>query len=120
MEQELPLVITRRDDVICCEVRGDVTILSEPYFAQAYEQMRAERMKKVLLLFSGDVYINSGGIVALSQFLIRARTENRLVAIAGLSDHFKKIFAMVGISKVAHICDTPEQALQEMAAADGN
>ena len=117
MEQELPLVITRRDNVICCEVRGDVTILSEPYFAQAYEEMRAERMKKVLLLFSGDVYINSGGIAALSQFLIRARTENRSVAIVGLSDHFKKIFDMVGISRVARIHDTPEQALADLAAA---
>ncbi len=58
--------------------------------------------------------------MALSQLLIRARKESQTVGIVGLSDHFKKIFDMVGIAKVARIYDTFEAALEDMAAAGGD
>jgi anti-anti-sigma regulatory factor len=36
------------------------------------------------------------------------------VGIAGLSDHFKKIFNMVGITKFAKLYNTQEEALKAL------
>ena len=45
----------------------------------------------------------------------QTKQENQLIGITGISDHFKKIFGMVGITKFAKIYDTVEEALEMMA-----
>ncbi|MBW2707513.1 MAG: STAS domain-containing protein [Deltaproteobacteria bacterium] len=68
--------------------------------------------------FKGSMrlYINSGGIALLIQLLARIKSNNQQVVITGISDHFKKIFGMVGITKFAPIYDSEEAALQILAA----
>ncbi len=65
--------------------------------------------------FDEEAYINSGGIALLIQLLSETKKNNQQVGITGLSDHFKKIFNMVGITKFAKIYDTREEALENMS-----
>jgi len=53
----------------------------------------------------------------LIQILAQTKRNRQLIGITGVSDHFKKIFAMVGITKFATIYPTFEEALAKMAAA---
>ena len=46
-----------------------------------------------------DAYINSGGIALLIQILAQTKRNNQQIGITGISDHFEKIFHMVGITK---------------------
>ena len=61
-------------------------------------------------------YINSGGIAVLIQILAQTKRNNQNIGIAGLSDHFQKIFKMVGITKFATIHNTVEDGLDALSA----
>jgi anti-anti-sigma regulatory factor len=41
-----------------------------------------------------------------------AKDHDQQVAVTGLSSHFKKIFRMVGISKLAKVFDSLEEAME--------
>lgn len=108
--------IFKRNDVTILEVPGDVTIFSESLLNQAYAYACADGASKIMLKFAADAYINSGGIALLIQLLAQARKNQQQVGITGLSEHFKKIFNMVGITKFAKIYGTLDEALQGMAS----
>ena len=107
--------IEQHDALFSMAIKGDITSFSEPYLNQAYENLNSQHTpKKILLVFEKDAYINSGGIAVLIQILARTRKKNQLIGITGLNSHFKKIFNMVGITKLATIYDTFEDALSTM------
>lgn len=95
-------------------IEGDVTALSESSFNEAYRQANDHAANKILLKFSEDAYINSGGIAVLIQILSKTFKNKQIVGITGLTDHFKKIFNMVGITKFATIYNTLDDALKYM------
>ena len=101
--------------VTLLDIQGDITAFSEPYLNEAYNHADQQGATHVLLKTGRDIYINSGGIAVLIQILAQAKQNNQLIGISGISDHFKKIFKMVGITKFAKIYDTVEVALERMA-----
>ena len=115
MKQENEIRLEQLGDVTLFDIRGDVTLLSEPFLNEAYENANNQGTSKILLKFEQSAYINSGGISVLIQLLSKTKKNNQQIEIAGLSDHFKKIFNMVGITKFANIYDTREEALESMS-----
>ena len=102
-------------DVTLFDIMGDVTALSEPFFYDAYAKANEQGASKILFQFKKDSYINSGGIALLIQILAETKKNNQRSGIIGLSDHFKKIFNMVDITKFARIYDTVEEALEDLS-----
>jgi anti-anti-sigma factor len=96
-------------------IRGDLTSFSEPLLSEAYQNANTQGASKILLKIEKEAYINSGGIAALIQILAQSKRNNQHIGITGVSDHFKKIFAMVGITKFADIHESVENALKEMS-----
>jgi anti-anti-sigma factor len=96
-------------------IQGDLTSFSEPLLSQAYQNANEQGAGKILLKIDREAYINSGGIAALIQILAQSKRNNQNIAITGVSDHFKKIFSMVGITKFADIHETVENALEIMS-----
>ena len=115
MEQQTEIALETVGDVTLFDVKGDVTALSEPFLNEAYETVKAQGVSKILLRFNKDAYINSGGIALLIQVLAETQKNNQKAAITGLSDHFNKIFNMVGITKFARIYNTLDDALEAMS-----
>jgi anti-anti-sigma factor len=115
MEQQTEITMETVGDVTLFDIKGDVTALSEPFLNDAYEKVLDLGVSKILLQFKKDAYINSGGIALLIQVLAETKKNSQKTAITGLSDHFKKIFNMVGITKFAKIYDTVEAALEAMS-----
>ena len=100
-----------QDALVTMAVKGDITSFSEPYLNQAYEDVNSQHApQKILLIIDKDAYINSGGIAVLIQILARTRKKKQSVGITGLTSHFKKIFNMVGITKLATLYDSLEDA----------
>jgi stage II sporulation protein AA (anti-sigma F factor antagonist) len=108
--------IETHGDIIVLDIRGDVTAFSEPTLNSAYNSAKQSGPKKILLKFEETAYINSGGIAVLIQVLAQTRRNNQKIGITGLSDHFKKVFNMVGITKFATIYPTLQDALSAMSA----
>ncbi len=115
MEQANQILLEQLGDVTLFDIRGDVTILSESSLNDAYEDANNRGAGKILLKFEKNAYINSGGISVLIQLLAKTQQNSQQIGITGLSDHFKKIFNMVGITKFARICNTREEALAHMS-----
>jgi len=115
MEQQTEIILETIGDVILFDIKGDVTALSEPFLDDAYKKALDQGVSKILLQFNKDAYINSGGIALLIQILAETKKNNQTAGITGLSDHFKKIFNMVGITKFAKIFDTVDAALEAMS-----
>lgn len=108
--------IESHGDIILLDIRGDVTAFSEPGLSAAYNSAKESNPKKIVLQFESSAYINSGGIAVLIQVLAQTRRNNQKIGITGLSDHFRKVFNMVGITKFATIYPTLQDALSAMAA----
>jgi len=108
--------IESHGDIILLDIRGDVTAFSETSLNGAYSSAKELGPKKLLLKFEEAAYINSGGIAVLIQVLAQTRRNNQKIGITGLSDHFKKVFNMVGITKFAMIYPTQQDALSAMSA----
>ena len=114
MKQETVINLEQQGDITIFDIKGDVTAFSEPFFKEAYQKANAQSIRKLLLKFDEDAYINSGGIAVLIQLLAETKRNNQKISITGLSNHFKKIFNMVGITKFARFYSTVEEAINEM------
>jgi len=116
MEQTNQFQLEQQKDVTVLHIQGDITAQSEPVINEAYKKADDQgTAQKILVQFEEDAYINSGGIAVLIQILAHTQKKNQQIGITGLSDHFKKIFNMVGISKFAGIYNTVEDALAAMS-----
>ena len=115
MEMQNEIKIEKRGDVTLFDVSGDVNRFSEPFFKDAYAQVDSQETKKLLLKFYEKAYINSEGLKVLIQLLAETNKNQQQVGIVGLSEHFKKIFRMVGITKFAKIFDNTKEALKALS-----
>ena len=115
--QQRPNEITfqKRGEVTLLDIKGDITAFSESFLNDAYKNSNSEDTKKVLFKFEDKAYINSGGIAVLIQIFVQARRNNQAIGITGLSEHFKKVFDMVGITKFAVVHPSIEDALKDMS-----
>jgi anti-anti-sigma factor len=107
--------IESQGTVTILDIKGDITAFSESSLGEAYQKASAQGAVSILLKIGKEAYINSGGIAVLIQILAQTRRNKQRVAIAGISEHFKKIFKMVGITKFADIYDSPETAIKKLA-----
>jgi len=115
MNQETEINLENQGDITIFDIHGDVTAFSEPFFNEAYKNANDQGAIKILLKFTEGAYINSGGIAILIQLLAQTKRNNQQIFISGLSNHFKKIFNMVGITKFAKIYNTVDDAVNDMA-----
>ena len=67
--------------------------------------------------FHEKAYINSEGLKILIQLLAETNKNQQQVGIVGLSEHFKKIFRMVGITKFAKIFDSVNEAMESLSGS---
>ena len=117
MEVQNEIKLERRGDVTLFDVSGNVNRFSEPFFKDAYAQVDSQETKKILLKFHEKIYINSEGLKVLIQLLAETNKNQQQVGIVGLSEHFKKIFRMVGITKFAKIFDSVKEAMEGLSGS---
>jgi len=116
MQNKNDIKLEKHGAVMLLDIEGDITAFSEPFLNEAYKNANDKGAGKILLKVGNDAYINSGGIAVLIQILAQTKRNNQNIGITGLSDHFQKIFNMVGITKFATIHSTVEDALEALSA----
>ena len=116
MQHKNDITLEHQGSVVIFNIQGDITSFSEPFLNQAYTEANDQGASKILLNVEDDTYINSGGIAVLIQILARTKQKGQRIGITGISEHFKKIFNMVGITKFAKIYNTEEVALETLTA----
>ena len=116
MQNKNEIKLEKHGAVMLLDIEGDITAFSEPFLNEAYKNANDEGAKRLLLKVGEDTYINSGGIAVLIQILAQTKRNNQNIGITGLSDHFQKIFNMVGITKFATIHNSVEDGLAALSA----
>jgi anti-anti-sigma regulatory factor len=89
MGNQNEITLETHGTVTLLDIKGDVTTYSDPFLKDAY--------------------------AVLIQLLAETKSNNQQIGITGLSEHFNKIFNMVGITKFAKIYSNVEEALQGLA-----
>jgi anti-anti-sigma factor len=112
MQENNEIKLEQKGEVTILNIRGDVTSFSEIPLKESYRKVCDQNARKIILKFDKDAYINSGGIALLIQMMYQIKENRQLAAVTGISDHFKKIFNMVGITKFADIFDSVDEALE--------
>jgi len=113
-DQVNEISLRKLNDVIIMDIEGNVTSLSEPLLMDAYEKASERSAAKIVMRFNEHSSINGAGIAVLIQLLSESKKRDQAVAITGLSENFKKIFEMVGISRFAKIFDHEEDAINSL------
>ena len=111
MEHNLEVTTGQKDDVTILHLKGDVTAVTGKIIEAEYKKASEMDAKKLILLFNGENYINSGGIAALILIASQSKKKGQQIFMTGLTDHFLKIFEMVGLSKYINIYPSEEAAL---------
>jgi len=113
MEHDLEITIRKEKDVSVMQLKGDVTSTTGKTIEESYRKESVEGAEKFLLLFK-DSYINSGGIASLILIASESRKKGQIIVMTGITDHFQKIFEMVGLSKYIKIYSSEESALADL------
>ncbi len=113
MSKDIEVSTSQKDDVSIITIKGDVTALTGGAIEDTYQQTTAAGSKKILLVFSKESYINSGGIATLIGMVSESRKKGQVIRVTGLSEHFQKIFDMVGLTKYIQIFQSEEAALEK-------
>ena len=115
MQHHNEIQLETHDAVTLMDIKGDITAFSETSLNEAYQKANDQGAGKILLKIDKDAYINSGGIALLIQILAQTKRNNQQIGITGISDHFEKIFHMVGITKFANLYASIQDALKVMS-----
>lgn len=113
MNKDIDISISSKNDVSIISMKGDVTAITGIKIEEAYQKVSNDGAKKILLLFDKESYINSGGIAILIGIAAESREKAQTIRMTGLSDHFKKIFHMMGLTKYTEIFPSEETALKD-------
>ena len=119
MQNENQITVEKRGEVTILDIHGDITAFSEPFLNEAYQAASSQGAGKILLKLDQQAYINSGGIAVLIQILAQTRQKKQTIGITGISEHFRKIFNMVGITKFAKIYNSIDVAVESLTSETG-
>ena len=111
------IIVEQHGAVTLFDIHGDLTLSSEPFLSKAFQNGNGHDYARILLKIEKDAYINSGGIAVLIRFLAQRHSDSQIVGLTGVSDHFRKIFRMVGITKFADIYDNVEIGVEVLSDA---
>jgi anti-anti-sigma factor len=111
MSNDIEVTIHNKGDVAIINIKGDVTAVTAEAIEEAYQEVSLEGSTKILLVFDKECYINSGGIAILISIVSESRDNKQIIRITGLSEHFRKIFDMVGLTRYTAIFPSETAAL---------
>ena len=114
MNKDIKVATAFEDDVVFIDIAGDVTAVTGEVIKDAYDNDNVTNAGKIMLRFGKDCYINSGGLAFLIDIASEGRKKEQKIVATGLSDHFQKIFHMVGLTRCIAVFATEEAALDDL------
>ena len=96
-------------------VEGDMTSDGDRDVKKIYAKLKEEHtMDKIIINFEQTKFINSSGIATLINIIQDINERNGEIAFVGMSDHFKKVMDIVGITDFVQIFQTNQKAAEKI------
>ena len=102
--------VRQQGQALVIEIQGSVSSHSEPYLREAYAKAQAAKVSRIVLHFDPNTSVNGAGIAILTQLVLESEKDGMEIVMAGLSENFRKVFGIVGLSRMIRIFDTLDQA----------
>lgn len=96
--------------VAVIDVKTAINSGSETRLTEAFATAR-EGAGKVVVSFSRNVSVNGAGIALLTQLLLDCRKRDIPTGLAGVTGNLGSVLDMVGITKLATLFDTEDEAV---------
>ena len=106
---EMTLQQTERAAVIV--IQGNITAKAEARFQALFQEAMELNKPRVVLHFLESAAVNGAGIAILTQLLLESQKQGRHVVVAELSENLRKVFEIVGLSKLVPVVDSLDKAL---------
>ena len=114
MSKDIKVLTSHKGDIAIISIQGDVTAMTGEVIGNAYGNADVSNSPKLLLQFDKDCYINSGGLASLIDIASEGRKKQQKIHAYGLSDHFQKIFRMVGLTRCIPVFSSEEAAMKDL------
>lgn len=116
--ERLKLAKSRQNEVsvrlqgraLVIEIQGSVSSHSEPYLREAYAKAQEAKVQRIVLHFDPNTSVNGAGIAILTQLVLESEKDGIEIVMAGLSENFRKVFGIVGLTRMIQIFDSLDQA----------
>ncbi len=112
MGAEMRVTATIRSSIGILNVDGDVTDTAHDPLLNAYHDITQRGVKKILVRFRPQSFINSAGIRVIMAVAFEAESQKQSLRVAGLSPHMEHIFGLVGLTKYLMMFPSQEEALK--------
>lgn len=117
MIDEVQVTVRFERGATIIDLAGDVTTFAEEAINNAYQEASSDGAHNIIFNFREHDYINSAGIAILIGIVTEARKRDQRLLMTGLSNHFQKIFRMVGLTQYADLYPSLEEALASLEEA---
>lgn len=108
--------VQRVPGAVILVMRGEINAAAALPLQSAYAETTGPDMApRVVLDFTAVDYMNSTGIALIVGILAQARTEHRVVAASGLSDHYRQIFEITRLSDFIQVYADVDDAIATTA-----
>jgi len=108
MRRECTINVHEANNISTIEIHGDLTASAQKDMDASYQEICGGNPSSILVKFDDVSRINSAGIAILINLVIDSRGRGCKIYITGMSDHFRKIFGMVGLTRYADIVESVE------------
>lgn len=113
--EERRISVREVDSSAVVHIQGNVTAQLEKALRDVCERLFSSGTKRLVMHFDPNASINGAGISVLTQIIMDGQKKGCLISIAGLSENFRRVIRIVGISNLVQIFDSVEAALSESA-----
>lgn len=106
----------REDELQVIDIMGNINAAAEKELISIFALGGAEQKSRILLRFHDNTAINGAGIAVLIQLLAECKKQGKKIALTGITENFKQIFDLVGISNLVPIFSTDDEARASLNA----
>lgn len=111
MGKDIEVSTSQKDNIAIVSIKGDVTAATAGVIGETYQVDAIANSPNILFRFDKECYINSGGLATLIDISSQARKKKQQLHACGLSDHFQKIFQMIGLTRCITVFPSEQEAL---------
>ncbi|HCF05263.1 MAG TPA: hypothetical protein DEU72_03320 [Desulfomicrobiaceae bacterium] len=104
-------------DILVIHIQGSLNAYSEGLLREAYQQGVDARVRRVVLEFEPSTSVNGAGIAILTQLVLDSEKDGVEIVMAGLSDNFRRVFDIVGLTRMVRLYPTVTEACKGGGAA---
>jgi len=98
------------DNALVIKLQGNISAKSEQYLKDAYAEALQKGVKRVVFHFDDSTSVNGAGIAILTQLILESEKEGIEIVMACVSENFKRVFDIVGLSRRVRLYATVEEA----------